>query len=187
MLPRACTLAGTRIYIICLHKFNMRLHRHRQTQTRTTKYQHSLFAIPRVRGTVKVAKISSPRRREAARAISSIQLSLRSLSRPDRYRRARPRKREEKKTAGGAGSERDPKLRGIAPTAPRSSWRFPLETIAACFRTCLRAMCAMEARLNIDFGHAIGETKGEKRREPKGRGAIGGICQFREMIPRPVP
>jgi hypothetical protein len=164
----------------------MRLHGHRHRHMHvSTKYQHSPFAIPRARGTVKVAKISSPRRREAARAISSIQLSLRSLSRPDRYRRARPRKREEKKRQRRepGPSERDPKLRGIAPAAPRSSWRFPFETIAACFRTCLRAMCAMEARLNIDFGHAIGETKGEKRREPKGRGTIGGICQFREMIP----
>jgi len=35
-------------------------------------------------------------------------------------------------------------------------------------------MCAMEARLNIDFGHAIGETKGEKRREPKGGEALLG-------------
>lgn len=36
------------------------------------------------------------------------------------------------------------------------------ETMAVCLCTCLRAMRAMEARLNIDFSCAVGETKRKK-------------------------
>lgn len=68
------------------------------------------------------------------------------------------RKKEEETEE--AGSKWDPKLRGY-PAAPKSlaipDWD------NGGLRTCLRAMRTMEVRLNIDFSHAVGETKGEKR------------------------
>lgn len=81
--------------------------------------------------------------------------------------------------------EADPNGTQSCGDTPRrqNHWRFSVETMVVCFHTCLLAMRTMEVRLNIDFSHMVGETKGEKQ---SGRKPPGGTCQFREMIPQPV-
>lgn len=142
---------------MCLNKFNAK------PQNLVYKIPLSHFSNSTRAATVKVTKILPSKRREDAKTISSTQLSPCLLSWPDRYRKARPRKWEKKEEeTEEAKFERDLKLRGYP--AALKSLAIPVWD-NSCFRTCLRAMRAMEVRLNIDFSYAVGETKGEKRSE----------------------
>lgn len=113
---------------------------------------------------VKVWRRDSTCGADIARPISSTQLSPRSLSRPDRYIAERdPENEKEKKTDARKLDRREGlKLRGY-PAAFKSlaipGWDNgdPLSHLPASYAR------DVEARLNIDFGHAVGETKGEKR------------------------
>lgn len=85
-------------------------------------------------------------------------------------------KRKKEEEEGDRGSRTGRKAAGISRGA-KNHRRFPAETMAVCFRTCLRAMRAMEVRLNIDFSYGIGKKNSRGEKPP------GGTCQFWEMIP----
>lgn len=100
-------------------------------------------------------------------------ISVRSLSRNATHK-TKEKKRAQRGRRGtkDCGSKEPAKVLWGYPAAPKSP-AIP-ETMATCFRTCLRAMRAMEARLNIDFSYALARRdKGSKTARMRNQGMEG--------------